>query len=178
MVNRRKTMRKRGGGPKARKSKNVTEKKESSGSASPPDRCGICLEDMDKPRMVKKTKCGHRFHRECLKMWCNAPKQPGLDTRCPFCNASIETDCESVQTDQPMPDHRMRDLLFHEDFEAHSSGATGDEVAKRRTRMQAFLKKLRFPKKFGYEDWNKITNFRLACDAATNLEQVRAEFAT
>jgi hypothetical protein len=177
MVNRRKTMRKRGGGPKARKSKNVTEKK-SAGSASPLDRCGICLEDMDKPRLVKKTKCGHRFHRECLKMWCNSPKQPGLGTRCPFCNASIEKDCESVQTDQPMPDHRIRDLLFSEDFEEHSSGATGREIQERRTRKQAFLKKLRFPKKFGYEDWNKITNFKKACDAATNLEQVRAEFAT
>ena len=150
------------------------------GTPDSPDRCGICLEAMDNTRLVKKTKCGHRFHKTCLHTWCDTRKQQGAETLCPFCNRNIEKDCLSVQpktAGQPMPEHRIRNILFDEDFVAHATGATGDEVAERRRRMKIFLEKLRFPNRFKYMEWNNITNFRQAVDASINLEKVREEMA-
>ena len=168
--NKRKTKRNRGGGPKSRRPMTVR-------APESPKECAICQEMMTKPRDTKKTKCGHRFHKECMLKWCKRCVSGGLEQTCPICRQNITKDCESIQPDQPMPDKRISDILFHEDFEAHALGATGDEIQERRTRMKEFLMKLRFPKKFDYFDWNKITFFKAACDAAVNLDEVRAEFA-
>jgi hypothetical protein len=173
----RKTRHRRGGGPKSRKSKstkNVTAKKDSaSRSPGSPERCGICLEGMSDMKLTKNTKCGHRFHKECLGMWCDSRKKQGMDTLCPFCKKAIKTDCAALEPGQPIPEHRLRDLLSNEAWEALQTGFTGLEIADRRKRMKEFLEELRFPKKFKYDDWNKITHFRKACDEAINFEQVR-----
>jgi hypothetical protein len=184
--NTRKTKRNRKGDSKRRKPRNKTAKGgdeitepevphevEPDESEPEADKCGICLEDMVIMRTTKKTKCGHRFHKECLHQWCKSRKQQGVKTRCPMCNADIEKDCTSLVPGQPMPEHRIRDILFSEDFEAHKRGATGSESEERRKRMKEFLEELQFPKRFKYDEWNKITNLRLACDAAINCEEVR-----
>jgi hypothetical protein len=184
--NTRKTKRNRKADSKRRKSRNKTAKggdeitePEVTHEVEPvepepeADKCGICLEDMVNMRTTKKTKCGHRFHKECLHQWCKSRKQQGVKTRCPMCNADIEKDCTSLLPGQPMPEHRISDILFSEDFEAHKRGATGSEAEARRKRMKEFLEELQFPKRFKYDEWNKITNLRLACDAAMNCEEVR-----
>jgi hypothetical protein len=177
----RKTQRCRGGGPKSRKSKStksVTAKNEKSASPkSPgsPERCGICLEGMSNTKLTKKTKCGHRFHKECLLMWCDSQKQKGFATKCPFCNQSIEKDCAALEPGQPMPDHRIRDILFNEDFLAASGKMNGQRVAVLREKKQTILEKLRFPKNFKYDNWQKITNFDLAKRFSINREKVGLE---
>jgi len=190
--NTRKTKRNRKGDSKRRKPRNKTAKGgdeitepevphevEPDESEPEADKCGICLEDMVNMRITKKTKCGHRFHKECLHQWCKSRKQQGVKTRCPMCNADIEKDCTSLLPGQPMPEHRISDILFSEDFdffknaEEHGRRVTGSDLEARRKRMKEFLEELQFPKRFKYEEWNKITNFRQACDRAMNCEEVR-----
>jgi hypothetical protein len=177
----RKTQRCRGGEPKSRKSKStksVTAKNEKSASPkSPgsPERCGICLEGMSNTRLTKKTKCGHRFHKECLLMWCDSQKQKGFDTKCPFCNQSIEKDCAALEPGQPMPDRRIRDILRDEDLEALLANNDGQRVAELREKKQMVLERLRFPPHYKYDNWEKITNFDLAKRASMNLEKVGLE---
>ena len=184
--NTRKTKRNRKGDSKRRKPRNKTAKGgdeitepevphevEPDESEPEADKCGICLEDMVIMRTTKKTKCGHRFHKECLHQWCKSRKQQGVKTRCPMCNADIEKDCTSLSPGQPMSGRRISDILFSEDFETHKRGATGSEIEARRKRMKEFLEELQFPKRFKYEEWQKITSLRLACDAAINCEEVR-----
>lgn len=177
--NQRNTRRhRRGGGPKSRKPKNTTVKTEDTPSVpASPQECAICQDLMTKPRDTKKVKCGHRFHKECLLNWCKQCEGQERDKTCPICRQDIAKDCASIQPGQPMPESRIRDILFSEGFEALSSGVSGSYIEDRRKRMKAFLMKLRFPKKFDYFKWNTITSFRAACDAAINLEEVRAEFA-
>lgn len=180
----RKTQRRRGGGPKSRKSKSnksVTAKNEKSASPkSPgsPERCGICLEGMSNTRptkKTKKTKCGHRFHKECLLMWCDSQKQKGFATKCPFCNQSIEKDCAALEPGQPMPDRRILDILRDEDLEALLANNDGQRVAELREKKRMILKRLRFPKNYKYDDWQKITNFDLAKRFSINREKVGRE---
>jgi len=177
----RKTQRRRGGGPKSRKSKStksVTAKNEKSASPkSPgsPERCGICLEGMSNTRLTKKTKCGHRFHKECLLMWCDSQKQKGFATKCPFCNQSIEKDCAALEPGQPMPDNRILDILRDEDFLALEGGMNGQRVAELREKKRMVLERLRFPKGYKYDDWQKITNFDLAKRFSMNREKVGRE---
>jgi len=190
--NTRRTKRNRKGDSKRRKSRNKTakggdeitepepvESVEPVESEPEADKCGICLEDMVIMRTTKKTKCGHRFHRDCLHQWCKSRKQQGVKTRCPMCNADIEKDCTSLAPGQPMPEHRISDILFSEDFgffknaEEQGMRVTGSDLEARRKRMKEFLEELQFPKRFKYEEWNKITNFRQACDKAMNCEEVR-----
>jgi len=177
----RKTQRRRGGGPKSRKSKSnksVTAKNEKSASPkSPgsPERCGICLEGMSNTKLTKKTKCGHRFHKECLLMWCDSQKQKGFATECPFCKKSIEKDCAALEPGQPMPDYRILDILRDEDLEALLANNDGQRVAELRERKRMILKRLRFPKNYKYDDWQKITNFDLAKRFSINREKVGRE---
>ena len=177
----RKTQRRRGGGPKSRKSKSnksVTAKNEKSASPkSPgsPERCGICLEGMSNTRLTKKTKCGHRFHKECLLMWCDSQKQKGFATKCPFCNQSIEKDCAALEPGQPMPDNRILDILRDEDFLALEGGMNGQRVAELREKKRMVLERLRFPKGYKYDNWNKITNYDLAKRFSMNREKVGLE---
>jgi hypothetical protein len=170
----------RGGGPKSRKPKNTTVKNDDALSVpASPQECAICQEPMTKPRDAKKTKCGHRFHKECLLNWCKQCEERQQGKTCPMCRQDIAKDCASLQPGQPMPENRIRDILWNEDAVAlfGEERVSGSENEGRRNRMKAFLMKLRFPKRFDYFKWNEITSFRAACDAAINLEEVRAEFA-
>jgi hypothetical protein len=128
-------------------------------------------------RETKKTKCGHRFHKECLHTWCDSRKQQGVETLCPFCNKNIEKDCASLLPGKFMPDNRIEDILKSEDLVANILDERSDEVMERKRRKKEFLEKLRFPRNYSTVDWTKITNFRMACDKAINFEEVKEEFA-
>ena len=49
----------------------------------PDDVCTICLEEFKFDEELKKLKCGHMYHKECLKPWLENKK------RCPICRANI-----------------------------------------------------------------------------------------
>ena len=180
----------RGGAPAKRRrgTKNVTVKKGSEaegeakeGSAGPaaapmaapgsPDRCGICLEDLVKVSENKKTKCGHRFHRKCLDMYCVSRKKQGLPPLCPFCSKDIKKDCEAVQPGQNMSSPRIRDILFDGDFARFRPGYQEEEVNQDMKRE--ILQELQYPRRFKYEKWNEIKTFTDACKAAMNCDEVR-----
>jgi hypothetical protein len=151
----------------------AAEAKEGSESAVPgsPDRCGICLEDLVKVSENKKTKCGHRFHRKCLDMYCVSRKKQGLPPLCPFCSKDIKKDCEAVQPGQNMSSPRIRDILFYGDFDRFRPGYQEEEV--NRQMKQEIMRELQYPKRFKYEEWNKINTFTEACKAAINCDEVR-----
>jgi len=174
--NHRRTKRNRKGGSKRRQPRNTTatSSKLKGGEETKPvptepastepesDTCGICLNDMTNSKDTKKTKCGHRFHKECLLTYCKTREQQDLDTPCPFCRKNIEKDCESLRPGKQLPPNRIEDILKYED---------GD--AERKMRMEKFLKKLRFPKNFN--EWHNITFFAAAYHAAINGKEVAAE---
>jgi adenine-specific DNA glycosylase len=108
-------------------------------------------------------------------MWCDSQKQKGFATKCPFCNQSIEKDCAALEPGQPMPEHRIREILRIEDFEAMLAKNDGQRVAELREKKQTILEKLRFPKNFKYDNWQKITNFDLAKRFSINREKVGRE---
>ena len=172
----------RGGAPakRARGAKNVTVKKGSAeegseakeGSVVPgsPDRCGICLEDLVKVSENKKTKCGHRFHRKCLDMYCVSRKKQGLPPLCPFCSKDIKKDCEAVQPGQNMSSPRIRDILFYGDFDRFRPGYQEEEEVNLKMKEE-IMRELQYPRR--YVKWNEINTFTDACKAAINCDEVR-----
>ena len=172
----------RGGAPakQRRGTKSATVKKGSEGAVEEgsepvvpgsPDRCGICLEDLVKVSENKKTKCGHRFHRKCLDMYCVSRKKQGLPPLCPFCSKDIKKDCEAVQPGQNMSSPRIRDILFDGDFDRFRPGYQEDELIREMKRE--ILQELQYSRRFKYEKWNEIKTFTDACKAAINCDEVR-----
>ena len=49
----------------------------------PEDVCSICLEEFEYNQELKKLKCNHIFHKECLESWINDKKI------CPLCRCDI-----------------------------------------------------------------------------------------
>ena len=49
----------------------------------PEDVCSICLEEFEYNQELKKLKCNHIFHKECLESWINDKKI------CPLCRTGI-----------------------------------------------------------------------------------------
>ena len=49
----------------------------------PEDICTICLEEFKFDEELKKLKCNHIYHKECLKPWLDNKK------KCPICRADI-----------------------------------------------------------------------------------------
>uniref|UniRef100_A0A6C0EMC5 RING-type domain-containing protein n=1 Tax=viral metagenome TaxID=1070528 RepID=A0A6C0EMC5_9ZZZZ len=147
------------------------EAKEGSDAPGSPDRCGICLEDLVKVSENKKTKCGHRFHRKCLDMYCVSRKKQGLPPLCPFCSKDIKKDCEAVQPGQNMSSPRIRDILFYGDFDRFRPGYQEEEV--NRQMKEEIMRELQYPRRFKYEKWNEIKTFTDACKAAINCDEVR-----
>lgn len=47
-------------------------------------KCAICLEEMEKYEMVKKLKCKHTFHVNCINISLESNK------KCPFCLSEID----------------------------------------------------------------------------------------
>lgn len=47
------------------------------------DTCAICLEEMDKKRFCRKTKCNHNYHRICLYTWLKE------NNNCPLCRTIL-----------------------------------------------------------------------------------------
>ena len=53
-------------------------------------RCSICLENIT-PEDVK-TKCQHKFHKNCLVAWCKSNKK----CECPNCRKDIKSICKKI----------------------------------------------------------------------------------
>jgi len=45
--------------------------------------CSVCLEEFDAKKEIRKTKCGHYFHTDCVKGWLN------VNHTCPLCRADL-----------------------------------------------------------------------------------------
>ena len=48
------------------------------------DNCSICLEYYKSNDIISKIKCGHMFHKECLKPWIDSENY-----NCPLCRRNI-----------------------------------------------------------------------------------------
>lgn len=51
-----------------------------------PDRCTICLQDIDKGDTMTKLQCGHYYHYDCIVKYLNE-----FDYKCPICRESVGT---------------------------------------------------------------------------------------
>lgn len=49
------------------------------------DACGVCLLDFETDDEIKKTRCEHYFHAECIGKWLSE-----CNTTCPTCQAEVE----------------------------------------------------------------------------------------
>jgi len=58
-----------------------------------PEECPICLLKFNEtPELaVYETKCGHKFHNNCLNTTCITAEKAGLVPKCPLCRADLET---------------------------------------------------------------------------------------
>ena len=50
--------------------------------------CGICLENIEKNKLVVKTPCNHLFHKTCLQTWFRKNRMLFAAT-CPNCRARV-----------------------------------------------------------------------------------------
>jgi hypothetical protein len=59
-----------------------------------PEECSICLlKFSETPELaVYETKCGHKFHNNCLNNTCISGENQGIVPKCPLCRAVLETD--------------------------------------------------------------------------------------
>lgn len=58
------------------------------------EQCSICMEDLRDPDMeVYETKCGHKFHRQCLLNYCAISNKDRdlnhVGISCPLCNTGL-----------------------------------------------------------------------------------------
>ena len=61
-------------------------KKTRSAAPAQPDRCGVCLEDLDAESSHKMENCTHRFCGSCIDRWLGQDETP---TTCPTCRARV-----------------------------------------------------------------------------------------
>jgi hypothetical protein len=55
--------------------------------------CSICTEDFVENSITTTTECNHKFHTDCIRLWCLRHRE---DTTCPMCRANIANTCRSV----------------------------------------------------------------------------------
>ncbi|GIQ80411.1 hypothetical protein KIPB_001207 [Kipferlia bialata] len=94
--------------------------------------CPVCSTADDNPYVA--TKCGHVFHKECLRKWLatKAENYDRLNTTCPVCRETVTlTDCLALFTSA----ERSRPLSEREQINADIA-KTLDELAK--VRMEKF----------------------------------------
>jgi hypothetical protein len=61
--------------------------------------CPICLMQVEKNDLVRKTPCGHTFHSNCIDSWC-------LKTlNCPVCRADLSRDKINQKNEEPAAPH-------------------------------------------------------------------------
>ena len=52
------------------------------------EQCNVCCEEFEGEALVRELpECGHVFHSECIKMWCE--RQRGAGFPCPLCKVEI-----------------------------------------------------------------------------------------
>ena len=80
----KKTRSKRGGGQFFSRPTQLPEPE------TPPE-CPICTEEFNQDTIT--TECGHKFDKDCLRLWC---RQHRGDTECPLCRAPIGRICREL----------------------------------------------------------------------------------
>ena len=73
--------------------KNGTRKNKKSGECESvlDNTCSICLDRITSGNV--KTKCRHKFHKQCLIGWCQQNRD---DTKCPICRGDINATCKKI----------------------------------------------------------------------------------
>lgn len=59
----------------------------------PEDVCPICLNNYGTTQAIFETRCGHKFHNDCLNNYCAS--QRGVIV-CPVCRADVGDACKQV----------------------------------------------------------------------------------
>jgi E3 ubiquitin-protein ligase synoviolin len=57
-------------------------------------RCAVCYDDMNDDSGCKKLKCGHCYHKDCLRKWLES------NSACPYCRKDIDA---NLNVPQPRP---------------------------------------------------------------------------
>lgn len=53
-----------------------------------PDPCPVCYNNAS-PTRNTKLKCGHLYHKNCLKQWITTSRRPGAKPGCPMCRRNL-----------------------------------------------------------------------------------------
>ena len=75
---------------------------------NPPERCSICLEDLDKKKNICKLECKHKFHFNCIMQLYNS--QGGFSNKCPECRREYAHQQNSVN--RPSTINGIHDMSF------------------------------------------------------------------
>ncbi|CAL5218562.1 g253 [Coccomyxa viridis] len=51
--------------------------------------CGICCEDYASGEVLRRLRCGHKFHLECIDRWFLSSLDYSRPVACPICNAPL-----------------------------------------------------------------------------------------
>ena len=51
--------------------------------------CSICCEDYASGEVVRRLRCAHKFHLECIDRWFLSSTDYSRPVACPVCNAPI-----------------------------------------------------------------------------------------
>lgn len=60
--------------------------------------CPICFEPLGNEPTIE-TPCKHKFHRRCLRTWCNT----NFQSRCPVCRKTITATCNTLNQEPQIP---------------------------------------------------------------------------
>lgn len=51
--------------------------------------CGICCEDYTSGEVLRRLRCGHKYHLECIDRWFLSSLDYSRPVACPICNAPL-----------------------------------------------------------------------------------------
>ena len=69
--------------------------------------CSICTEDFVENSITTTTECNHKFHTDCIRLWCLRHRE---DTTCPMCRANIANTCREFENDDNLESALLTDL--------------------------------------------------------------------
>lgn len=69
--------------------------------------CSICTEDFVENSITTTTECNHKFHTDCIRLWCLRHRE---DTTCPMCRANIANTCREFENDDNLESVLLTDL--------------------------------------------------------------------
>jgi len=71
--------------------------------------CPICFEPLGNEPTIE-TSCKHKFHRRCLRTWCNT----NFESRCPICRQDITETCNELNPESTLRRQRPQPISFEE----------------------------------------------------------------